>query len=98
MFGFIKKIFIRLFTIRVNVFNHTKCVSLNNPQCITQHTLINLRLKEYSQGLRCYLFAVNLDGCMGSGNTLNDLSNKLCVLHKTEFLNLRVCNMLTGKN
>ena len=32
------------------------------------------------------------------GNTLNDLYNKACVRNKTEDLNLRVFNMITGIN
>ena len=43
-------------------------------------------------------FTVKLDRCVGSCNTLNDLSNKLCVLNKTEDLNLSVFNMITGIN
>ena len=35
---------------------------------------------------------------MGSCNTLNDLSNKVCGPSKTEDLNLRVFNMITGIN
>ena len=35
---------------------------------------------------------------MGSCNTLNDLSNGLCVPDKTEDLNLNVFNMITGIN
>ena len=31
-------------------------------------------------------------------NTLNDLSNKLCVPNKTEDLNLRFSNITTGIN
>ena len=34
--------------------------------------------------------------CWKSCNTLNDLSNKVCVPHKTEDLNLSVFNMITG--
>ena len=41
-------------------------------------------------------FAVKLDRCFGSCNTLNDLSNKVCVQNKTEYLNLSVFNMITG--
>ena len=44
-----------------------------------QPTLINLYPKEYSQEFHCYPFAVKLDRCAGSFNTLNDLSNKVCV-------------------
>ena len=36
--------------------------------------------------------------CVGSCNTLNDLSNKVCVLSKTKDLNLSVFNMITGIN
>ena len=42
MFGLIKKIFMEL-------SNHTKCVSLCNPKCIIQPTLINLHPNKYSQ-------------------------------------------------
>ena len=37
-----------------------------------------------------------LDICVGSYNTLNDLSNKLCVSNKTEDLNISVFIMITG--
>ena len=33
---------------------------------------------------------------MGSCNTLNGLSNKVCVPNKTEGLNLCIFNMITG--
>ena len=61
-----------------------------------QPTLNNLYPNEYGQGLRYYQFAVNLDRCIESCNTLNILSNKLCVPDKTEDLNLNVFNMITG--
>ena len=41
-------------------------------------------LNEYSQKLRYYPFLVELDRCVGSCNTLNDLSNKVCNPNKTE--------------
>ena len=66
--------FIGLLTSIVNTSNHTKCVSLSNQKCTTQSTLINLHPNEYSQALRYYPFAVNLDRCVGSCTTLNDLS------------------------
>ena len=40
----------------------------------------------------------NLDRCVGSYNTLNDLSTKVCVLNKTEDLNLSVFNMIPRIN
>ena len=45
--------------------------------------------------LRYYPFSVNLDRCLGSFNTFNDLSNILCVPDKTEDLNVSVLNMIT---
>ena len=41
---------------------------------------------------------VKLDSCVESCNTLNDLSDKLCVPNKTKYLNIHVFNMITGKN
>ena len=58
----------------------------------------NLHYGEYSQEFHYYPFAVKLDRCVGSCNTLNDLSNKVCVPNKTEDLNLSVFNMITGIN
>ena len=63
-----------------------------------QPTLINLHLNEYSQEFHYCPFAVKLDRCVGSCNTLNDLSNKVCIPKKTEDLNLSVFNMIAGIN
>ena len=65
---------------------------------MTQPTLINSYPRKYSQGLRYCPFVVNLDRCARSCNTLNDLSNKVCVPNKTEDLNLSLFNMITGIN
>ena len=43
---------------------------------MTQPTLINLHPNEYIECLCYYPFAVNLNNCMGSCNTVKDLSNK----------------------
>ena len=45
-----------------------------------------------------YTYPVNLDRCMESCNTRNDLCNDVCVPNKTEDLNLSVFNMITGIN
>ena len=45
-----------------------------------------------------YPFAVNLDVCVGSCNTLDGLSNKVCVPNETEDLNLHVFSMTQGIN
>ena len=65
---------------------------------MTQPTLINLHLNEYSQELRYYTYAVNLDRCAGSCNTLNNLSNSVCAPNETEDLNFHVFHMMTGIN
>ena len=58
--------------------------------------LLNLHPNEYSEELHCYPFAVKLDTCVGSCNTLNDICNKVYVPNKTEDLYLSVFNMITG--
>ena len=98
MFGLIKTFFVGLLTGLVNGPNHTKCVSLSNQICMTQPTLINLHPNEYSQEFHYYPFSVKLDRCVGSYNTLDDLSSKACVPNKTEDLNLNVFNMVTEIN
>ena len=45
---------------------------------------------EYTEELHYYPFAMNLDRCMGSCNTLSYQSNKVCVPNKTEDVNLSV--------
>ena len=76
MFGFIKKIFIRLLTSIYNASNQSKCVPLSNQKYVTQPELINLHPNNYTQGLSYYPRVVNFDRCVRSCNTLNDLSNK----------------------
>ena len=95
MYRLIKKIFMGLLISIINAYNHTKCVSLSNQKCMIQPTLISLHPNEYSQEFHYYPFVVKLDKCVGSCNTLNDLSNKVCVPNKTEDLNLSVFNMIT---
>ena len=90
--------FIRLLTDLVNGSNHRKYVSLSNQKCMAQPTLSNLHPQDYNHEFHYYRFAVNLDRCVGSCITLNDLSNKVCVPNKTEDLNIHVFNMITGKN
>ena len=75
-----------------------KYVLLSNQKCMTQATLFNLPPNEYTQELHFYPSAVNRDRCVGSCNTLNDLSNKVLVPNKTEDLNLSIFSMITGIN
>ena len=78
MFGIIKKMFIVLLSNIVDGSNHTKRVSLRNQKCISQSTLINLHLNEYSQKFRYYPFAVKLDRSVGSCNILNEVCVNMC--------------------
>ena len=78
------KIFTGLLPSIANASNCIKCISISNHKCMTQPTLNNLHPNEYSQWWHYYQFAVKLVRCVGSCNTLNDLSNKLCVPNKTE--------------
>ena len=63
-----------------------------------QPTLINLYPNEYRQEFHYHPFAVKLDRCVGSCNTLKNISDKVCVPNKKEDLNLIIFNMITGKN
>ena len=72
-----------------NASNHTKWVSLSNQKCKTQPITFTI-LHSNRQELHYYPFAVTLEKCDGSSNTLDDLSDKLCVPYKIEDLNLIV--------
>ena len=91
MFKILKK---SLSTSIDNTSNHTKCVSLSNQKCTTQPTVINLHPNEYTQGLRYYPFATNVDKCVWSFNTINDLSKKIFFPNKIEHSNISIFNMI----
>ena len=94
MFGLIKKIFIGLLTVLTNRSNHIKWVSWSTQKFEIQSTLINLHPNEYGQEFHYYSFMVKLDRCVGSCNNLNDLSNKVCVLNKTEVSSRSLLRMI----
>ena len=98
MFGLTNNMFIGLLTGIVSASNHTKCVSLTNQKFMIQPTLINLHPNEHIHQFHYYPFWVKLYRCVGTCNTLNDLSNKVCVPNKTEDLNVSMYNMITGIN
>ena len=71
--------FIVSLTDKVNASNHSKSIPLRNQKYKVQPTLNNLNPRKYSQEVHYYSFAVKLDRCVESCNTLNDLSNtSLC--------------------
>ena len=98
MFGIIKKMFIVLLNNIVRRSNHTKRISLSNQKCMTQPTLISLHTNDTSQEFHYYPFTVKLDRCVGNFNTIDDLTNKLCVPNKTEVLNLSAFIMISVKS
>ena len=57
---------------------------------LTQPLIINLETHECNQEFHYYPFGLKLEICVGICNTLNDLSNKVCVSNKTEDLSLSV--------
>ena len=54
-------------------------LTIQNSKFKIQLTLINLLRDEYSQVLHYYPFSFKLDRCVRICNTLNDLSNNVCV-------------------
>ena len=83
MFGLIKKVFFGLLTGLTIGYNHT---------------LINLHPNKCSQESHYHPFAVILERCVGSCNTLNNLLIKYKFFNKAEDLNLSVYTMITGIN
>ena len=105
MLWFTKQMFTALLASIGNASNHTKCIPLNNQQSINQPSFfVNVYPNEYCQGLHYSPSAIILDICMGSCNTLNDLSNRLYVSknrkrkEKQKDLKLYVFKMNTGIN
>ena len=98
MFGLIKKRFIVLLTTIGSVSHLRKFASLSNQKCMIQPTLINLHPNECCQKFHYYPFATKLDSYVEGINSMNDLLNKVCVLNKTEDLNLSMFNMITEIN
>ena len=92
--GYLKKMFMGSLISIVNVSNYAKYVSLSNQKCMAQPTLTNLHRNGYIQEFHYYPYAVKLDRCIGSCNTLNDLSTKVYVPNKTEDWNIGVFNMI----
>ena len=54
---------------------------------VIRNVWLNLLLL-YSQELHYYPLTIKLDRCVGSCNTLDDSSNKVCVPNKMEDVNL----------
>ena len=72
-------------------------MSLSNQSYEIQPSSINLHPNEYNQELDCYPFALKLDKCVGSCDTLNDYLLEYVFQIKQD-LNIHVFIMITGKN
>ena len=79
IFGLHRKMFMGLLINVANASDLAKCMSQSNQECMTQPALINLHPNECNQQFHYDPFVVKLDRCVGSCNTLNDLSKKVCV-------------------
>ena len=80
MFGFFSKIFIVLLSFIGSLA--TKCMSLNNEQCKTRPTLIDLNPVEFNY----YQFMISLDKCNGSCNALTKVSGRICLIFICELV------------
>ena len=51
-----------------------------------------MHANKYNEKLHYYPFRIKLDRRVGSYNTLNDLSNKVCIPKETEDLIIHICS------
>ena len=72
----------------------TKCVSLNNEQCMTKPALTDLNTVKFNY----YLLMISLDKCNRSCNNVDDLFPKICILSKRKGVNVKIFNMITRLN
>ena len=94
--GFIKQTFVVLVMVLLGFFGllAIKCASMNNQACLVRPTLINSNPDK----LHYYPFIIILDRCDGSFNTVEYPFGRLCVPNKIEDMNLKVFDMIKGKN
>ena len=67
-----------------------------NYRAFDTSNIVNIHKYFMKKEFYYYPFAVKLDRCVGSCNTLNNLSNKVCVPNITEDLNPNVFEKITG--
>ena len=58
---------------------------MRNQENMIQSALFNFHPNKYNQKFHYYLSAVELDRYDESCNTLNDLSNKVCIPNETKY-------------
>ena len=92
MFCLIKQVFIVLLSFRESLTrDQIKCLFINDEPCMIRSTFIDLNPFE----LKFYPFMISLDKCTASYNVL---SPKICVVKKTNSLNVKAFNMITNQN
>ena len=97
MRGIIKKIFIVLLSSIVNASNHTKCVLLNNQECMTQLTLIYILMNTVKNYTTIDLQLSYIDVLEVIILLMTYLIKYVFKIpNKTGHLNLSVFNMITG--
>lgn len=75
------------------VFDWIKCLSLYNEPCQPRPTLIEINSNERF----CYPFAVSVNRCGGSCNTINDLYAKTCNPNmNVKNVDVKVFNLMLG--
>ena len=91
MFSIIKQVFIVLLSLsESSARNRTKCLFLNDEQCVVRPTLIYMNPVE----LKCYPFMISLNKCTGSCNVLSPIR---CFPKETKEINVRKFNMIINK-
>ena len=83
--------FIVLLSSLARVADLTKCLILNDEQCIVRPTIIDMIPVE----LKYYPFMISLNKCTGRCNVLFP---KICVPKETKDINVKVFDMITKKD
>ena len=89
MFGFIKKMFIRLLSF--DGLLAMKCVSMSNKPCQRRATVIDINSSEPHY----YPFTVSVYKCGKSCNTIYDPSARICVPEKVNNMNKKKFNLMS---
>ena len=69
--------------------------SSNNQPCMASPALVDLNPDKGNHGLRYYLFTANVGKYIGSSNTFDDPSGRMCVPNKMENRIVNVFKMIT---
>ena len=76
------------------IINSLECVSINNQKCKIKSEMINFNTNEPV----FYPYAIAINKCKGSCNTINDPYAKLCVPDIIKNINVKVFNLISRTN